>query len=317
VNPVNEQYPLILTSGRIRDQWHTMTRTGKVARLFGHYDEPFVEIHPADASEYGLEHGDLAQISSRWGNAVLRVQLTDSQQRGCLFVPMHWNRQFASQANIDAVVNPVTDPVSGEPEFKHTPVTICRYQADWYGLLLSRRRLVHNHAGYWASAMGDGFWRYYLAGETAVADWSQAARHLLCCEGDAINWQELSDAGRGVYRAARFQGDRMESCLFVGKDKQLPVHDWVQGLLQQESVTEQERRWILTGQPPGQMEDQGRIVCACFGVGEKMIQKAIIEQRITTLEQLGDMLNAGTNCGSCRPELQALLDACCNKQVAN
>ncbi|MFI4981146.1 MAG: molybdopterin oxidoreductase family protein, partial [Nevskiales bacterium] len=116
------EYPLVLNTGRIRDQWHTMTRTGRAPRLSAHRPEPFVEVHPQDLLTYGLRDGELARISTRWGAAVARVNSSREQRRGNLFLPIHWSDANAADARAGALVNPVVDPVSGEPEFKHTPV---------------------------------------------------------------------------------------------------------------------------------------------------------------------------------------------------
>jgi len=136
------QYPLALNTGRTRDHWHTLTRTGYSARLSAHSIEPYVEMHPDDARVLGVNDGALARISSRWGKSSARVRLSESQRPGSVFAPMHWSDAFTSAGCIDAVVNPVTDPISGEPEFKHTPVRVEPLQPAWYGFLLSRRKLT-------------------------------------------------------------------------------------------------------------------------------------------------------------------------------
>ncbi len=110
----NAEYPFTLNTGRIRDQWHTMTRTGKSARLSAHIAEPFAEIHPRDAIETGISSAGLVEIDSPHGKAIVRALVTDRQARGGIFAPMHWNDQFAARARIDAVVAPITDPVSGQ-----------------------------------------------------------------------------------------------------------------------------------------------------------------------------------------------------------
>lgn len=114
----SSDYPLTLNTGRIRDQWHTMTRTGKSARLSAHIAEPFAEIHPRDAIEFGVRSASLVQLESPHGTAVVRALVTDRQARGSVFVPMHWNDQFAARSRIDAVVAPVVDPLSGQPASK-------------------------------------------------------------------------------------------------------------------------------------------------------------------------------------------------------
>ena len=94
VNLPDKNYPLILNTGRLRDEWHTMTRTAIAAKLNQHKPEPFVEVHPVDAERHALSPNTLAIIESQWGSMIARVQITDSQQRGCLFVPMHWTERI-------------------------------------------------------------------------------------------------------------------------------------------------------------------------------------------------------------------------------
>ena len=109
-HPTDNDYPLVLNTGRVRDHWHTMTRTGLAARLSAHTIEPYIEIHPQDAVSYGVADGTLARVASKWGQSSARVRVADSQRPGSVFVPMHWNDQFGSSGCIDAVVNPAIDP---------------------------------------------------------------------------------------------------------------------------------------------------------------------------------------------------------------
>jgi len=120
VYPICSEFPLILNTGRIRDQWHTMSRTGLSANLSTHRAEPYCEIHPHDALKYGIKDDELVEVKSRWGNCVLRAMVSDNIRRGQVFAPIHWNDQVASDARIGKIVNPVVDAISGEPEFKHT-----------------------------------------------------------------------------------------------------------------------------------------------------------------------------------------------------
>ena len=156
----SSEYPLVLNTGRVRDQWHTMTRTGKSPRLSGHVVEPYAELHPVDAQTLGVADGELVRLTTRWGEALLRARVYAGQQRGSVFAPMHWNDQFASTARVGSLVNPQLDPVSGQPEFKHTPVRVLGYQASWYGFVLTRRSVVPRGTTYWAKARRDGLWHF-------------------------------------------------------------------------------------------------------------------------------------------------------------
>jgi assimilatory nitrate reductase catalytic subunit len=116
----DEQWPLVLNTGRVRDQWHTMTRTG-VPRLMAHQREPLLDVHPADAARLGLVEGALARVESLHGATVLPVRLSSELRRGEVFAPMHWTDAFSSAGPIDRIVGAATDPVSGQPELKATP----------------------------------------------------------------------------------------------------------------------------------------------------------------------------------------------------
>ncbi|MFA9217772.1 MAG: molybdopterin oxidoreductase family protein, partial [Sphingomonadaceae bacterium] len=154
VNAVSGEYPLALNTGRVRDQWHTMTRTGRSAKLADHIAESFVDMHPQDALLHGVREGELARISTAWGAMVARVQHGGGIARGSVFVPIHWSGQTASDARVGALVNPVVDPVSGEPEFKHTPVRIEQFRVQWHGFILSRDEVVLDSVAHWTRIQG-------------------------------------------------------------------------------------------------------------------------------------------------------------------
>jgi assimilatory nitrate reductase catalytic subunit len=164
------RYPLTLNTGRIRDQWHTMTRSAKSARLMAHIGEPFVEIHPADAASARLQAADLAEVESENGRAVLRVVVAERQRRGSLFAPMHWTDQFASNARVDALIASATDPISGQPELKNTSVAVRRFAASWRGFAASVRRVATEGADYFPLAPAKGGWRVELTGMSAPGD---------------------------------------------------------------------------------------------------------------------------------------------------
>ncbi len=127
----------MLNTGRVRDQWHTMTRTGLSPRLGQHTPEPFVEVHPDDAA--ALELKDFARIATAHGEGIFKVALNDGQQRGSVFVPIHWNGETASAARICELVAPHTDPSSGQPEAKATPASVTPVEFAWRGFALTAR----------------------------------------------------------------------------------------------------------------------------------------------------------------------------------
>jgi assimilatory nitrate reductase catalytic subunit len=304
---LDEEFPFVLNTGRIRDQWHTMTRTGLSARLGSHLPEPYVDMHPQDVLLAAVRVGELARVTSRWGSAIVRVRTSGEIQRRTLFVPIHWNNSNASDARVGALVNPVVDPVSGEPELKHTPVRVEPFMVSWHGFALSRKPLAMQDVAWWVRAQGEQFQRYELAGRRVHGDRSAWARRLLKADGEQADWLEYADANAGTYRAVLVVDDRIEACLFVSPRPELPSRSWLAALLAKAKLDDVDRASVLVGQSADPAADVGAIICSCFGVGRKSICNAIAKQGCTTAQELGQKLKAGTNCGSCIPELKAIL----------
>jgi assimilatory nitrate reductase catalytic subunit len=300
-------YPLTLNTGRVRDQWHTMTRTGKSPRLSGHISEPFLAMHPQDAAAVGIRDGELATVVSVRGEAILRVSVADSQPPGQVFAPIHWNDQFAAMARVGSLINPSVDPVSGQPEFKHTPVRVVPYRANWHGFLLTRREMTPRHATYWSKARRQGLWHYELAGDMAPDDWAVCMREQIGDERAEAEWRELYDSTQVNYRGARIVDGRLDLVVIIGPDHSLPPRDWLVELFKKPALEAHERARLLRGTPPDGRQDAGRIVCSCFSVGVNTLMNAIATERLATPEAIGATLNAGTNCGSCIPELRRLI----------
>jgi len=314
-NPPSEVFPLVLNTGRIRDQWHTMTRTGLAPRLAGHLPVPFAAVHPEDGAAAGIKSDDLIEVETSWGRMVVTAKVGAEVTRGTIFVPIHWSDTFASKARVGALVNPVVDAVSGEPEFKHTPALIRPWSAAWRGLLLTREQLKQPEVDWWARAAGGDHHRYLLAGREVPNSWSETARSWLGAGGE---WIELVDEGASIYRAALLREGRLEACLFIAPSSDLPTPDWLGSLFAQSQLSQSDRAILLSGRASTAI-DSGPQVCACFGVGQNQIVEAIKLDGLTTPQQIGKKLRAGTNCGSCIPELKNLIARCagaCQAQAA-
>ncbi|MDN2481537.1 molybdopterin oxidoreductase family protein [Vibrio agarivorans] len=155
---VNSEFPLLLNSGRTRDHWHTMSRTGLAAQLGDHTPEPYVLVHPDTAAKYGLKDQSIARLHNRFGECLAKVTYSPQQQLAELFVPIHWNGQTANNSKPCNLIAPYTDSLSGQPEFKHTPVVIepCLYQSQ--GLFLTRQPIELEGIEYWArQKIADGY----------------------------------------------------------------------------------------------------------------------------------------------------------------
>ena len=297
----HEGRPLRLNTGRIRDQWHTMTRTGTSARLGAHLPQPFVEVHPDDAARHGLADGSFARVTTDYGQCTLKVVVSPRQQRGMLFAPIHWSEANASAARVGALVAPFTDPFSGQPEAKATPASIMPYEYVFCGFVLSRRQLALPEHAWWARATVGGGFGYLIADNADLKDWSSWLRSV-----DEGEFAEYSDFGGGVYRAASFTDDAIETCLFLGPARDAGDWDVVKELFAAGPLNDDQRRMLLSGKPLLGLASTGPVVCACFGVGRNTICNAIAAGARSAAE-LGARLKAGTNCGSCIPEMKRLI----------
>jgi assimilatory nitrate reductase catalytic subunit len=293
--------PLRLNTGRIRDQWHTMTRTGSSPRLGQHLPEPFVEVHPDDAARAGVADGDFARVVTDYGQSTLKVVVSERQQRGMLFAPIHWSEATASAARIGALVAPHTDPFSGQPENKATPVSIVPYEYVFRGFALSRTPLQLPAHAWWSRVAVSGGYGYLLADNADLAGWQAWLRSVATSD-----LAEYRDFGGGVYRAASFAGEAIEACLFLGPARDAGDWNVVKSLFAAGALGEDQRRMLLSGQSADGLASAGPIVCACFGVGRNTICDSIAAGAGSASE-IGARLKAGTNCGSCIPELKRLI----------
>jgi assimilatory nitrate reductase catalytic subunit len=293
--------PLRLNTGRIRDQWHTMTRSGESPRLGQHLPEPFVEIHPDDAARHGVADGDFARVTTDYGQCTLRVVVSERQQRGMLFAPIHWSEANATGARVGSLVAPYTDAFSGQPENKATPASITPYEYVFRGFALSRKPLaLPAHA--WAVRVAvNGGYGYLFADNADLKGWQSWLKSFT-----PDDLAEYKDFGGGVYRAAAFAGDRIETCLFIGPARDAGDWNVVKGLFAADALSNDQRRLLLSGKSADGLADAGPIVCACFGVGRNTICDSIAGGARSAAD-IGAKLKAGTNCGSCIPELKRLI----------
>ncbi len=300
---VSDQFPLRLNTGRVRDQWHSMTRSGLSPRLAHHAPEPLVEIHPDDAAATGLRHGGFARLRSRYGSCVLKVVVTDGQRRGSLFAPIHWSDATASSARVGELVTPATDPYSGQPEAKATPVAIEPVAFTYCGFALSRLPLALAAETWWARVTVANGFGLLLASNDEPATWRVRATALF----GAAELAEYLDEPRGIYRAAAFDEGRLIGCLFLGKAEASPQWDTVKALFESEALGQMQRRAVLSGKSTDGVADPGPVICACFGVGLNVVRAAIASGQAANVDDIGRALRAGTNCGSCLPELKRIV----------
>ena len=317
------EYPLRLTTGRLRDQWHSMTRTGLVARLFNHSPEPEITLHPDDLGSYGLADGDLARIASRRGAVVMKVRASTDMRRGDAFMPMHWGSRFTSGAGVNALTLPALDPYSGQPELKHAAVKVERYRAQWRGLWMraiaaaspadDAARLQLQIApllpgfDYGAITLAEGECQVVsveLATSAPPAAEVMAALDSLfglAVEEDLLVYR---DAARGVEKRARFDGDARGALRLTGE--LAGAERLKQAVLMRSDIARLRLQLLAPlAELAGLPQVRGRTVCSCLNVGETDIRGAIAAGQ--TLAGLQSTLRCGTQCGTCVPELKRLL----------
>lgn len=288
-------FPLRLNTGRIRDQWHTMTRSGLSPRLATHLPEPFVEVHPDDAAAAGLVHGGFAKIESAHGACVMKVMVSKNQRRGSLFVPIHWSSETASAARVGDLVSPQTDPHSGQPEAKATPAAIAPVSYSLRGFTQTHRSIRLPEGTWWSRiATGRGL-EFRLATNHGPMVWHDFAFRSLGSDA------RLAEAIEGEsYRAAAFVDGELDGVLHLAPadgtlHSDLPAlapTDFADDIVPAALVTN-----VAIGEP---------VVCACFQVDAAAI-RAAVAKGATTVAQIGAMLRAGTHCGSCLPELKRMM----------
>jgi assimilatory nitrate reductase catalytic subunit len=298
VEGASAAYPLILLTGRVRDQWHTMTRTAKSPRLMTHQPEPCLSVHPDDAG--AIDDGGLARVTSSHGDAVMRVRLDPGMRPGSVFAPMHWTSRFCATGRVNLTVNAHPDKLSGQPELKHTPVRLGAFVAGWHAFILARQAFS-GLAPYEALVPLGAMWRHELAGEGTPA----AAFTALRGEIGGRGWIEMRDPAAGRFRAVRVVDGVVQACLFVDRSSALPAREWLAAMFAA-TLTPLESRKLLAaraadGPPPSPT------ICVCHGVNMETIRMAV-RGGCHDVAAVGGATLAGTGCGSCKPEIRALLE---------
>ena len=338
--PRDAQYPFALTTGRLRDQWHGMSRTGTLGRLFGHVAEPVVELNPLDVERLGLQDGALVQVSSRRGRVVLPLQASDTVAPAQAWIPMHWGEEVLGGTDaqgqplhgVNGVTLPVVCPTSKQPELKHAAVRIEPAALPWrmlglawlpqeqalrtrealralmpafgYALVLPFGREPH------ADGLVGLLWRAAAPAPADEALVRQVEALLGLAGGDALVYR---DRRRGQYRAVRLQtqgADRLLRGVLLAGDTQ--AESWIRTLLQDERPAQAYGRALLAGgaTPPVAVAARGKQICTCFNVTEPDIVQTLARcsgGADARLAQLQGALKCGTNCGSCLPVLRGLV----------
>jgi assimilatory nitrate reductase catalytic subunit len=298
------RFPLLLNTGRVRDHWHTMTRTGLSQKLSSHIAEPFVEVNPGDAARLGLVQDGFAHVSTAHGSAVPRVNVTPAQRPGRIFVPIHWNDETARRARAGALVHCVTGPHSGQPDSKSIPAALTLARFAKHGFVLARRRKALPGETVYAWLAIEGA----FAARFATSEPYEVLLDALAEGCSSAKRATYSDPAKGVCRAALIRDETLEAVLFGGREGEVPPWSHLAGTWQRGRLDAAARRILLSGKSGASGFDVSPTVCACFGVRAQAILSAIADGA-SSAQAIGAKLNAGTNCGSCLPELRRMIAA--------
>ncbi|GAA4893883.1 molybdopterin-dependent oxidoreductase [Ferrimonas pelagia] len=299
--PATTETGMRLNSGRWRDQWHTMTRTAKAGKLNQHAPEPLVQCHPRDAGQQQLRDGQLVRLSNGQGEAVLKLQITDAVRPGELFMPLHWNGQFASQAWINDLVAPLCDPISGQPAFKQSQVQIEAVSVSSVATLLSSRPLVLDGMRYWSRIPVDGGLLYHIGSELSPTALAQTLALRLPRQGQ---WRRLQGRSGARTCVAMSDGDQLQWLWEISADSDSLLGSGFSELLSQPFEASQLRHILVP-----KSRAAGAMLCACRQVSERQVGEAI-NAGANSVAALGECTGAGLGCGSCQGDLaERLRDA--------
>ncbi|PKI15827.1 nitrate reductase [Colwellia sp. 12G3] len=300
IQRTSAEFPFLLNSGRMRDQWHTMTRTGKTSKLSAHTDKPYLYLHPKDAKDLAVQDNDMITINAKTGQAITHVKIDNQQRVGECFMPIHWNKSYASHGNVSALYQSIVDPISGQAECKQGAVALSKKIYQQY-VSVHTTSDVNLSADFWVKSAA------------IYGDVYQVALHQPT--NDALLWSQKTSGLSGEWLTFQ-QGEQCYIvCLQAGKLAFLAYFSsgwpeiepsWLEHVFSTETLAFATIQSLLLGISSEEF-NQGKQVCSCFNVGEKTINKAI-GQGCSSVDALGEKLQCGTKCGSCKPELASLIN---------
>jgi assimilatory nitrate reductase catalytic subunit len=323
----NAQYPLRLNTGRMRDQWHGMSRTGKVARLFDHVSEPMLSMAKVDMAKRGLHTGTLVRVRSRRGEAVIPVSASEELRPGQVFLPMHWGSRFMAGLGINAMTLPAFDPYSKQPELKHAAVQVEKLDLPWHfvamaigepdeaATALTRLAKLRDHlsafeyasVGLFGQSQESVIFRAAASVPLSASFVAQIDRILGMTGTDDV--LHYDDRRRDIGRKIRVKNGKLAALRLSGDAS---AKDWLQDWLAQGTTVSHLTRVLLTpsAKPPQNFKPRGRVICNCLNIAESEIVtqlKSISDRSVNKLGALQSTLKCGTECGSCLPELRRMV----------
>ncbi|MCE1250825.1 MAG: molybdopterin-dependent oxidoreductase [Comamonadaceae bacterium] len=337
--PTDARHPFALLTGRLRDQWHGLSRSGLVENLWAHASEPRADMHAADMARLGLQGGGLAYLTSRRGSIIAPVQESSTLAPGQVFLPMHWGDEVLGGASstgrrlagVNALTSGACCPQSLQPELKHTAIKVLKAELPWglwaqAWLPLAQVQRVRQQLEEQMAQFPFASCSLFGRAEQGCGVQLRAAAHhavdetliehiatLLGLQGAGL--LAYRDARRGQWRRARLEAtgktQQLQAVLLAGDTS---AQAWIAPLLQERLDAQPLRRALLQpgAKPPQPLAPRGATVCACEGVGENAIT-GLLEtcqgDAPTRLKRLQNELRCGTQCGSCVPQLQRMVQA--------
>jgi assimilatory nitrate reductase catalytic subunit len=337
------RYPFRLTTGRLRDQWHGMSRTGTVAQLFAHVPEPAVMLSRTDMDRRLLDNGDLVHVTSKRGSQILPAMASDEIRSGQAFIGMHWGEEYLSGRGHDGNgtfgVNALTiaalDPYSKQPELKHAAVKILKAELPWRFLVfgwidetqaLALQAALRPYMRHFSYAACTLFGREKTGVLFRAADDYPAEPELVReiearfgiggisgISGSAV--LRYDDTKRGNARHILLRDGKLTALSLAGDMSAMAAEHWLKEYLEAEQSVSTLGRLLLmpSNKPPQGFRARGRIVCNCFNVAETDIAEVLNAvgnaSPESALSAVQERLKCGTNCGSCVPELKKMIFA--------
>lgn len=310
------RHPFHLNTGRLRDQWHGMSRTGTVAQLFNHAEEPVISMNDDDMQRRAIKSGDLVKVSNKRGSLVLKAQVSEEVMPTQTFIPMHWGSQYMHGLGANALMPSAFDKSSKQPELKHAAVKIEKLDLPWrmtvmrqcHDLhLLQQLRGLLKHFDYASCGLygrGAGIVMLRAAHSTAPDEALISQLDELLGMTDDVPMLNYRDVRRGISKRILVEGDQVIGVRLVGE---ILAAEWLKEVMTQGHLTDELRRWALAplSSPPSGQRSRGKIICSCVDVSENEI--ADVLSLGADFADLQDKLKCGTQCGSCMPELKRLL----------
>lgn len=334
------RHPLHLLTGRLRDQWHGMSRTGTTAQLFNHVEEPAIQMNADDMMRRSIKNGDIVKVQNKRGSLVLPVQSSTDVQPSQTFIAMHWGKQFMHGLGVNALMPPNVDKTSKQPELKHTAIKIEKLELPWRMIvmravtdlsMLQKIRALLPHFEYASCGL---FGRESVNGvgmlilraahsgnpnadlpkvddlETNSLE-DNPQKVDLMAQIDAILGMtddmpllNYKDAKRGISKRILVENDQVTGVRLMGETL---AAEWLKDVMSSGSFTNDLRRWALAPviTPPTGQKGRGKIVCNCLDVSQnEIIDNIELGADLLTLQA---KLKCGTECGSCVPELKKLV----------